>query len=54
MCLEIRNFKLNMILKVSSAKIELELNKQEKADIKWGFFHAVLRIFTSPLILTES
>ena len=48
-----RNVKLNMNLKVLSAKIQLKLNKLEKTDIKWGLFHAILRVFAFRLILTE-
>ena len=51
-CLEIRNFKLNMNLKVSSAKIELELNKLEKIHKKWGLFNKNLKVFIQ-MILTE-
>ena len=29
------------------------LNKLEKADIKWGLFYAIFRVFASRLILTE-
>jgi len=54
MCQGIKNFKLNMILKVSRAKLELELNKVEKAHKKWRLSYANLRVFFTPyLILTE-
>ena len=53
-CLENRNLKLDMNLKISSAKIQLRLNKLEKIDIRLGLSHAILRVFTSHLILTES
>ena len=50
--LEIRNFKLNMNLMDSGAKIQLKLNKLEKNRLKMGLFlQSILKVFTFHLIL---
>ena len=42
-----------MNLKVSSAKIQLNLNKLKKMNLKLSLFYPNLKVFTSHLILTE-